>query len=265
MANVETRVFNMTPDFCRELLGRNPNNRRIDKRMVAQYARDIEAEQWQLNGETICIDWDGNLINGQHRCLAGVRANKNFETILITGLPPAAKDTIDGGKKRSYSDRLMIREFKNCKAVASNLSFMAQLAASNLKRPALSPKELDRVLDKHPKIEDSVAMGLNSMKKIGSWVGAVHYIGHYLQMGDAADEFLLALKDGQRTYDGDAAVFFREWYYKDCFKQNPSHIDFRRKLFVNAFNKFVNTEPLRSARIPEKFGIVGWTDKELGL
>lgn len=265
MANVETRVYKMTPEFCRELLGRNPENRRIDKRMVAQYARDMEAEQWQLNGETICIDWNGNLINGQHRCMAGVRANKPFETVLITGLPPAAKDTIDGGKKRTYGDRLAIRGYKNCNVIAANMAFMAQLASGQLKRHALSPKDLDRVLDAHPKLEDSVVLGLQSMKKVGSWVGALHYIGNYLNMGDAADEFLNVLKDGQRTYDGDAAVFFRDWFYKDMLKQNPSHIDFRRKLFVNAFNKFINTEPLRSARIPEKFGIPGWTDKELGL
>jgi hypothetical protein len=255
----------MTPDFCKELLGRNPENRRVDKRIVAQYTRDIEAEQWQLNGETICIDWNGNLINGQHRCMAGVRAGKPFQTVLVTGLPPAAKDTIDGGKKRTYGDRLAIRGYKNCNIVAANLTFMAQLANGQLKRHALSPKEMDTVLDAHPKLEESVTAALQSMKKVGSWLGAVHYIGHHLNMGDAADEFLNVLKDGQRTYKDDAAVFFRDWFYKDCVKQNPSHIDFRRKLFVNAFNKFINTEPMKSARIPEKFGIAGWTDKELGL
>ena len=84
-------------------------------------------------------------------------------------------------------------------------------------------------------------------------------------MPDTADEFCEALQHGQKSYESDAAVFFRDWFYKDMIKQNPSNIDFRRKLFVHAFNKFAAKEPLRRASLPEKFGIKGWTDKELGL
>lgn len=265
MANVESKTALVTPEMCRDWLSRNPANRKLDRRIIDQYARDMASGDWELNGETICIDWNNNLINGQHRCTAGLKAGVAFETVLVTGLPPKARDTIDGGKKRTYGDRLQMRGLKNYSNVAANITFMAQIAGGNLKRHALSPKEMDRVLEKHPQIEESVALARASMSKISGWLGAVHCIGTYLNMKDTADEFCEALQHGQKSYENDAAVFFRDWFYKDMMKQNPSHIDFRRNLFVHAFNRFAAKQPLRQARLPEKFGIPGWTDKELGL
>lgn len=265
MLNVQTKVAKMTPNLCSEMLTRNPVNRKVDHRLVNQYARDMIAGDWQLNGETICIDWNGCLIDGQHRCLAGIKADKEFETILVTGLPPQSKETIDGGKKRTYGDRLKMRNYTNYAQIAANIAFMSQIAGNNLKRHSLSPKEMDRVLEAHPYIEESVSLARSSMSKIGGWLGAVHCIATHLKMKDVGDDFCKALKDGQKSYEHDAAVFFREWFYKDQMKQNPSHIDFRRKLFVHAFNKFAAKQELRSARVPETFGIYGWTDKELGL
>lgn len=262
---VGVKIQTLTPDMCKDLLGKNPNNRKVDQRIVSQYARDMLAGDWQLNGEAICIDWNDNLINGQHRCWAGIKSLRPFETVIVTGLPPASKDTIDGGKKRTYGDRLQMRNYKNYSSIAANITFMAQIAGNNLKRHALSPKEMDKVLEAHPHIEDSVAMARSSMSKVSGWLGAIHCIATHLKMQDVADDFCNALKDGQKSYEHDAAVFFREWFYKDQMKQNPSHIDFRRKLFVHAFNKFVAKEPLRKASLPDVFWIPGWTDKELGL
>ena len=81
MANVETRVFNMTPDFCRELLGRNPENRRIDKRVVAQYARDIEAEQWQLQFDRAIAIGGGNAPCPARRITAADSTRKHLLSI----------------------------------------------------------------------------------------------------------------------------------------------------------------------------------------
>lgn len=265
MTNVETKIIQMTPEMCKYWLGRNPRNRPIDRRLVDQYSRDIIAGSWQLNGETICIDENGNLINGQHRCHAGIKANRSFETILVTGLKSSAMDTIDGGKKRTYSDRLRMRDVKNASAVAATISFMAQIAARNLKRPALSPKEMDRVLEVHPGIEESAAVALRSNRTISAWLAAVHYIGTYLGNKDDADAFARTLLDGQKNYEHDAAVFYRDFLFKDVIKHNPSHIDFRRKLFVHAWNKFVEREPMKQARIPDVFFIPGWYDLELGI
>ena len=97
MANVESKTALVTPEMCRDWLSRNPANRKLDRRIIDQYARDMASGDWELNGETICIDWNNNLINGQHRCTAGLKAGVPFETVLVTGLPPKARDTIDGG------------------------------------------------------------------------------------------------------------------------------------------------------------------------
>lgn len=264
MVNIETEITTLTPARCRELLGRNFDNRRVDQKVVDQYSRDISNGDWQLNGETISLDHDGNLINGQHRCLAIVKANRPVQTILVTGLPPKVKDTIDGGKKRTYGDRLKMRGYKNYSSLAGNITFMFQIASGNHKA-SLSAKEMDRVLETHPNLTESCALARSSFKGQATYLGAVHYIGTYLGYKAQADAFAQVMRDGQATYKNDAAVYYREFIYRDMVKAQRSTLDFRRRLFVATWNKFYKREPLTRARIPKQFSIKGWTTNELGL
>lgn len=264
MLNVQTSVEMLTPTKCKELLGRNFDNRRVDHKVVDQYARDIANGDWQLNGETISVDYHGNLINGQHRCLAIVKANLSVRTILVTGLPPQAKDTIDGGKKRSYGDRLQIRGHKHANTLAGSINALNQLA-TGYPEATLSSREMDRVLEAHPDLEKSVATTMVGFKQLPSNLAAVHYIGTYLGYGLQADMFAQALRDGQATYKNDAAVFYREFILRDNAKIRRTTNDFRKRMFITAWGKFHKRVPMTRFRLQSQYHIKGWTVNELGL
>lgn len=90
----------VTPEMARLFLDRNINNRDIKPSVVDKYARDMRSGNWQFNGVPIQFDWNGVLIDGQHRLLALVEAGVALEFVIETGLDPASRTTIDIGATR---------------------------------------------------------------------------------------------------------------------------------------------------------------------
>ena len=82
----KVEVVRMTPDMARAILKNNPNNRNVKRDRVSLYASDMEKGRWQLNGESIVIDADGNLKDGQHRLMAVVKSQCTVPMIVVSGV-----------------------------------------------------------------------------------------------------------------------------------------------------------------------------------
>lgn len=116
-ADTKVRVENVvvTPEAALEILGRKDSNRTVHERRVNAYARDMAGGEWKLNGETIKLAPDGNLIDGEHRLWAVIRANeldpsfKGVPMAVAQNVDRETRRTIDTGKPRSYTDVLRIR------------------------------------------------------------------------------------------------------------------------------------------------------------
>lgn len=96
----------ITPQMARDMLERNKMNRTIRDKWVRELASLMQAGEFILNGESLSIDSDGQILDGQHRLTACVRANTAFETVVARGLPPAVRPTVNAGVKRSFTDDL---------------------------------------------------------------------------------------------------------------------------------------------------------------
>lgn len=112
-------IVEVTPDLARQWLGRNEGNRNVRQHQVNAYARDMREGRWQFNGDSIRIATDGTMMDGQHRLLACIKADRPFRTLVISGLPREAQDTMDAGAKRSAADQLKRRGVPNFALVAA--------------------------------------------------------------------------------------------------------------------------------------------------
>ena len=92
-------------------------NRRL--RPKTNLVTAIVKDEWTLTNDAITFDTDGNLINGQHRLTACVETNTPIDVIVIRGLPPYAQLAMDTGRKRTVSDYLQLRGYKNCDRIAA--------------------------------------------------------------------------------------------------------------------------------------------------
>lgn len=103
----------ITPQGAKVILeSANTHNRKM-KDSNKTIATEINAGQWVVNGETIKFDWNGVLVDGQHRLSACILANKPIVTGIVHGLDPAAFTTVDTGVGRSLADILHTEGFTN--------------------------------------------------------------------------------------------------------------------------------------------------------
>lgn len=95
----------ITPAQAQDLLdNHNARNRAMKAQGVRRWAAEIEAGRWDPDASDIKVDWNQNLIDGQHRLAACVLADKAIGTLLRTGLNPDTQRRVDVGIKRNTSD-----------------------------------------------------------------------------------------------------------------------------------------------------------------
>lgn len=94
----------VTPEIAEAMLARNVSNRKPRKSHIDALARDMEADEFQENGDSVCFDTSGNLIDGQHRLAARVQSGTSGWMLIVRDLPTYAQDTKDDGAKRTMAD-----------------------------------------------------------------------------------------------------------------------------------------------------------------
>ena len=110
---METKLMTITPEMAIDWLGRNRTNRKLSQRTVQQYTEDMAAGRWVQTHQGIAFDTEGNLIDGQHRLVAVVRAKKPIEMLVSTGVEKTnGMLVVDNGRKRSIADQFRISGYE---------------------------------------------------------------------------------------------------------------------------------------------------------
>ena len=164
---ITSAIETITPDLALEILGDNENNRNVRPRVVGNYSRDMKAGNWALNGESIKIDINGSLIDGQHRLNAVIVADVPVQMMVVRGLPPEAKATVDSGAVRLNADLLAINGEKHVTTLSATMRRLwLREQGIHLTHASVSPtkSELADFLTAHPEVRRavnaSVALGL---------------------------------------------------------------------------------------------------------
>jgi hypothetical protein len=124
------KIVTITPDDALDLLLLNEDNRPVSQTKVNQYAADIKAGRWTMNGETIKVARDGQLNDGQHRLEAVLIAGKPIETAMIYGVDRDTRLTVDQGRARGAGCYLGLQGVANSNAVAAIARMAVNFEAS---------------------------------------------------------------------------------------------------------------------------------------
>lgn len=116
---VTAQVENITPAKAHEMLSTNTKNRKLRVRAVRSYARDMAAGKWQMSGEPIKVDTEGNLTDGQHRLAAVIEAKRPIQMLVVRGVEPDSQRVMDSGLKRNARDQLDMAGRKNTMIMGS--------------------------------------------------------------------------------------------------------------------------------------------------
>lgn len=117
---IEVYFLEVTPDVAKELLEINTKGQRsIASTTVERYASDMVTGDWFINGDTVKISSENELIDGQHRLTSIIESGESQVLLIVHGLDKEAMATIDAGRKRSYADVLKMKGFSNHTLVAA--------------------------------------------------------------------------------------------------------------------------------------------------
>jgi len=120
--NISGEAYRMTvtPEIAAAWLDSNfGRNRRIDSAVVRHYAEQMRSGKWRYNGDTIKIDTDGNLQDGQHRLSACIVSGRPFDTLVVTGVPVESYITQNTGKPQQAGDVMRLNGVANYNGTAA--------------------------------------------------------------------------------------------------------------------------------------------------
>lgn len=128
---MKTKKVIMTPEMAKIILSKNKGNRNVRNRWVNELADIIHNNEWQLTHQSIAVSTTGRLLDGQHRLLAIILANKPVPVLMTENCDEESFAFIDKGVKRSLSDNLSVN-----KKVGEIYAFMLHAYGFRADRPA---------------------------------------------------------------------------------------------------------------------------------
>lgn len=226
-------VFDLSPNLAQIMLSRNDGNRRVKAGNLNRLMRDISAGRFVLNGETIIVSANGEVNDGQHRCLAVLLTGRTVKTVMTFGVSRESMRTVDIGEKRQAKDRLGIAGISDY----VRLSAIASLAFSVYNGRAATPPEADDYFRANREIiERGASATTTNMKGVGPAAAGVAAM-HLLRMGFAeADirDFFAKVRSGEMLSKNDPRMTLHRAIFVDKYKQKLHREDWLRA-FVHHF------------------------------
>jgi hypothetical protein len=208
--NAET----ITPERAKELLTRSKPNRVVNERNVIAIALDIEAGRWDLNGETIKIAPSGRILDGQHRLLGCVLANKPFRTLIAYDINEKTFKTIDMGRFRTAADILQTEGYVSTTTTASAARRVRNYISGGSLDLSLTRLVVTDFVAAHPylnticKMVDPIARSFPRTP-----LATVLYLANTNRSYELETiKFLEGVHSGANLQKGDPRLTLREWY-----------------------------------------------------
>jgi hypothetical protein len=212
------RIETITPAMATRYLGTMLRNRKVRGRHVDTLVQAITAEEWQLNGETIKFNIAGELIDGQHRLLAVIKAGKAINSYVITDIVEEGLPTIDVGLKRSPGDIFALQGYANATNLCATLRWIWRYEHGLMAGYTLSPtiQVLQDVMVAHPEAKNSLSTGSLTARFMTRSLGSALHCLFSERDATLADGFFLGIREGT-----------------DYVKDNPLYL-LRQRLIANS-------------------------------
>jgi hypothetical protein len=145
-----SEIETIRPGTARLILDNlNSNNRPKKTLKIAQFAHDMETNNWAVTGDTIKFS-TLYLRDGQNRLEACCKAGQSFTTHIVYGLDDRIFTLLDRGKPRTPADAFAIAGIPNPTTVAGAVRWLEKFRTGNLKdRGSLQQDEALKAYNEH--------------------------------------------------------------------------------------------------------------------
>lgn len=209
------------------------------------------AGAWRLNGESVKFNKEGEMIDGEHRALAvlkasTVKANISIKSFVTFDLNDEDRATMDSGRARVFSDVLEIEGEKNASRLAGTINILYGYAKKGTFHPLSPPASkhaLKEFLEDHPEIRNYMHPPMTSVNNkllTPSSCSALYYLFSLVDEDDAKEFFTLLAK-GDGIGSGHPIYHLRERLQRESDKTHGKIQSFvRAALAIKAWNAWRN-------------------------
>ena len=135
---ITSSIMEVTPEIAQGWWNNtNSKNRGFKTKYAKGLAAIMQNGGWDLNGESIIIDVNGNIVNGQHRTWAIIYSGVTIKSLVVKGVPHECFSTMDSGMKRSIPDVLEIAGFTKSQSNVYGTAAKHELFQRTTGRPAV--------------------------------------------------------------------------------------------------------------------------------
>lgn len=207
------------PEMAGYLLNHNPHNRIPSAAHIKNLGTDVQEGRFKLNGETIIISPEGELVDGQNRLRAVVATGKSIVTFVVFGIPVDMRATIGVGRAWTLGHILSAQGVKHYLTVAAMAGFLASYAehgtmVTNSGRKATKSKLEEYVLARQSDLEHSAGVAIAARGKLvnGTLLGTMHRIllDYTNATAGEARAFIDAVSLGEELMPNDPVQVFRD-------------------------------------------------------
>lgn len=251
-------MIDVTPQLAASWLLLNVSNRKLRTNYIRQYIQDILTGNWAMIGCPIKFSAEGQLMDGQHRLTAIVRANKCVKMVVMVGVNPNAFTHIDSGASRTVSDSLFIKGVSRSREVASIINVLNNNGIMGNRGVASAARNAP-IYDSDPQRFDTAAEAACQVKKLtmSSAYGAFFYLALKAQP-EKAQSFHRKFVTGTAEEDNPAR-FIRE-HMRDKYpvgkrSGRDKQVEIGLKL-VEAFKKYCEGKPMKRVKVPEGVNVM---------
>lgn len=197
----------LTPQMASRLMERNYKNNRLPRKsMVNKIAQDIIDDRWDSEvskfQDPILFTNDGTLINGQHRCLAVIKANRPIEIYAEYDVPESIYPMLDGGTARSACDFVEVPNRKSAAALAKIMCAVEDgtaplTSALQGKISATTVATRAQVIEKINQENDRIQYFTHASQRMGSYlfnkrtqIATAAFLIEYTKRDDVLERFI---------------------------------------------------------------------------
>ena len=244
----------ITPDMAKKILEKNTINRYPVNANISFLVQEILSDRFLYNGESIIISENGNLMDGQHRLMAVVKANKSIEANLVEGILETTMNTIDTGAARTAGHVFSMQGVPNANSMAAMVKGILEKAKTN------------RLTDKKGtiKLSSQVLYDFYILKKdilveILRFTSSLHAksvkfsspsaMGVYLYLfsleSKKAKNFIRELMTGVQEYDSDAALKLRDKLINNKISTMKISYTKERDMIIYSWRKYLEGKDVK--------------------
>jgi hypothetical protein len=258
---LDIKVERITPKMAAEMLKTNTENRTIRSQHVNAIMRDMQTNNFKMNGDAVRFADDGTLLDGQHRLRAVQLSGKAVDMLVVRGLPKEVRHTIDTGARRTAADSLRLAGYKYASSAAAIARYMSQMKNPGFQQNhECTTSEVLDMMDAYPQIEDMAAEVYPGDPSFRNHVGAVAMVARTVDWHDEdiIGAFVYHWTKGYGE-EGNPCLYFRNHLLKAKLTGHTIRPVTKLRMVTWSLERFAKGETQKSTRIPDNISIPNWT------